>query len=357
LARRVIRKRACCCCGCPTLILLGLAAVVIVVRRVPSWPAAGVTKVASSEGCKRPDWSPDGKRIVFDRWPSGGVGYVDLDDGEVHEVTDQGFEPAWFADGRRILVMRAARSGPGVTATSPAIYTADGEQVRAFDDTVVTFWHGHLDPKSERIYGVTAPTSRIGGPNGAVVVGLGVDDGEPEVITSEDVSHPSRGVRWSPDGRWSAYRTLAYRGAWYHHAIWIANPDGTGARQLPGPKALLSDPGWSPDGKWIAVIAVRPSSGRRIADWAGGRSGGSRSGRLVADGIKKAVGEAPATLGELWLLRSDGSKSRRILCMGATRDAYSAALATNPPAFSPDGKRIAFVKDGAIWLVDLPGGD
>jgi Tol biopolymer transport system component len=169
---------------------------------------------------------------------------------------------------------------------------------------------------------------------------------------------------WSPDGRRLAF--TADIGATFDTDIWVMRAGGSGRRRLTS-DGISFHPVWSPDGRWI-YFARRPddhpaeitlSDGRTEAPvwiWAMRPDGSDRravteavAGRFEVPGSFSPSGEALAftrgtyrDLGrrgrehntrEVWVMRPDGSGARRL-----TRRAQD-------PAFSPDGRRIAFAGD------------
>jgi Tol biopolymer transport system component len=128
-------------------------------------------------------------------------------------------------------------------------------------------------------------------------------------------------------------------------SLWTVGPDGSRLERLPSQFAV-SDPAWSPTGKEIAfiqyddfeydvlhVIDLAKRSNTKLAsasDFAW-----SPSGDMIV-----SFGGADSTFSELIRVR-DGRRRRLPRVTSAS--------------WSPDGRRIAFERDGGIWIADSLG--
>jgi dipeptidyl aminopeptidase/acylaminoacyl peptidase len=102
-----------------------------------------------------------------------------------------------------------------------------------------------------------------------------------DILAVRDVSSPAI----SPDGQWVAYVTTVNDAGRdeQNSDLWMASWDGTRNLQLTRSAASESQPGWSPDGRYLAFVAARARPGDTDEDdateqvWLFDRAGGEPS--------------------------------------------------------------------------------
>jgi Tol biopolymer transport system component len=151
--------------------------------------------------------------------------------------------------------------------------------------------------------------------------------------------------------------------------IFVVKADGTGVRRLATKPTQDGDPAWSPDGKRLAFQAVSPQSSNidfpsdiyiMNAEGSGLKRvtkapTEARTPSWSPDGTKltyiqfKKKARLGTRTGDLYTIRADGTDPRQLTDEGV--DQY--------PAFSPDGKTIAFDRltkgSEAIYTVNSDG--
>jgi Tol biopolymer transport system component/DNA-binding winged helix-turn-helix (wHTH) protein len=236
--------------------------------------------------------------------------------------------------------------------------------------------------------------------------------GGPSRQLTEFGSHPA----WSPDNQWIAFSSDPARFS-LGSTIWVIRPDGTGARQITSPSTARGSqvaPSWSPDGKHILFLSndvpgadlwsIMPDGKGLVrlspaefpsAVYDAIYSPDGRSVIFAADRGLWQIRISPqssaplgrpvqitTTAGEGWIKNLAFSRDGKRLLYAAAISASAlqslslsssgepigppvALTADNNcesslPAFSPDGKRIAFYScnagsDGQIWMMNSGG--
>jgi serine/threonine-protein kinase len=292
-----------------------------------------------------PDWSPDGKRLVFRRLQQqkSDIVVVDLATGRTTWVTHDDVvdvNPAWSPSGRFIYfsslrggglnLWRVAVSPTGEPRSSPEQLTTG-----AGDDLEIS-----IAPDGKRlafsIFRIEADLWRL--PIDPVT---GRTTGQAEqVIATTRVE--SRGA-WSPDGKTIAFNSdrNGDMNLWLHS-------EGESDRQITHGPGGDYQPNWSPDGKVLAFFSSR--SGRndiwtvQVADGALKRltsdTGIHINPFFSPDGKYIAYHEDRDGRFQLWVMNADGSNQHQLSSDGA---------AGHFVRWSADGKSI-------IFRAEPPGG-
>jgi mono/diheme cytochrome c family protein/Tol biopolymer transport system component len=147
------------------------------------------------------------------------------------------------------------------------------------------------------------------------------------------------------DGRRMAFLQLGQDG--FTMSLVIANPDGSGAQVLIDGKQFQGfyAPRFSPDGKQIVVAAIGGPKTDGQGNSAPPPSGATSLDRLLAL-LAPATAEAHGLPWDLWTINVDGSGLRRL-----TEFYEDLPMAV----FSPDGKQLAVMGAGGMYLLDADG--
>ena len=185
-----------------------------------------------AEDARRPSWSPDDARLVFDRnrrderrpWQLKSLGVYRVDaTGRGLKRLAAGSSPAWSPDGASIAFVR----DNGVVSIRP-----DGTGTAR----VTAARRATAAPLSW-----SPDSTRIAVSRGGDIYSVRADGGGETRLTATRASEAQ--PSWSPDGTRIAYTAAA--------GVWVVRADGSGATRL---AANGSSPAWSPDSTRIAFI-------------------------------------------------------------------------------------------------------
>jgi Tol biopolymer transport system component len=338
-----------------------------------------------------PSWSPDGREIAYERF--GDVLVYNLAAGKPRNLTRspqrQEVEPAWSPNGRWIAFVRGGPTSAGDLRTGVSIVHPDGTGLRSLTDEQFVehapVWSP--DTRSLAFLGGAREGQVAEPPNSAYTVPI--KGGKARRIARQVCGHPEHLVSLT----WGAGQLAFASTTFYNDSqVYVGRTDATGIRGVATSCAYETDPAWSPDGREIAydrsvkgysnyelfVMRADGAHKRRLAkglgpDWSPdgksivyateGKKGqiyvipnaGGKPRRLTEAGANGtpdwsgAAGRIAFTSNrdgrlEVYTMRPDGGDERRITRLGG----FGAA-------WSPDGKRLAFVLGPNIWTIDPDG--
>jgi TolB protein len=208
------------------------------------------------------------------------------------------------------------------------------------------------------------------------------DGGDGSLLLDEPVGG-EMSPAWSPDGRLVAFVMNVAPGSDpdtidTNMEIFVVRSDGTGLRRLTEHPGLDTNPAWSPDGSRIAFTrwpdGPASEGGNRVAIWAMNSDGSHLERLTYGPGIADQATWSPdgeqiafsryVKSKDAYAIFTTEAHAGEVRRFHAVTDARYGVSSTSP-SWSPDGARIAFVRDedqnrlgdSALYLVDPQGGN
>jgi dipeptidyl aminopeptidase/acylaminoacyl peptidase len=225
-----------------------------------------------------PQWSPDGKRLAFLSSRSGStqVHLIERDGGEARQAGNFASgvsDLRWTPDGKSLLVTAAVPTDPDLRGGRPS-----GPVPQRDPEAPEIAWR--LPYKADGVGYMLKREIRL----------FCLDARSGECVQLTDGPFDVMGFDMSPNGKHIAYvRTREGRFA-HRTDLWVCDADGTRHRRLSQDHAVVMNPLWSPDGRWIAFSGSVKEGDALAGVWLADFSSGAIR-PLGGDAVEAASGE------------------------------------------------------------------
>ncbi|MGE5221610.1 MAG: DUF5050 domain-containing protein [Omnitrophica WOR_2 bacterium] len=248
----------------------------------------------SCDNCRSPDWSPDGKNILYSQ-VQGSIW-------KIYRMDADGSNKVWL----------------GQQYGYCAVYSPDGSKIAYGDDS------GDADGE---IFVMDA--------NGSNVVQL----------TNNDVGEGNV-IQWSPDGQRILFLAFTYNSGNGIYSMVVINADGSNRKIISPSGVSDTSPRWSPDGSRI-VFASHSNAGRDLFTV---QSDGKNRKQLTTVGGANDPAWSPDGTRIVYVNHEGENHEIRSIGVDGTGDTplytYQGPSSTGGyPMWSPDGSMIAFTGD------------
>ncbi|MDE3091826.1 MAG: PD40 domain-containing protein, partial [Chloroflexota bacterium] len=250
--------------------------------------------------------------------------------------------PVFSPDGKQIAFSASSFTKDGAVLQDVHVMNADGTNMRVVATPAqpkITLGFPAWSPDGKELFitqSYSVPPSSQHDEIDAVSVNGGA---------LRKVIDTAREASISPDGKKMVYSRIDYQT--YSSGLWIANIDGSRPQQLlaTGVFAAVFGARFSPDGQSIVFAASGPPNKKLPGAYALNRSTYDEACAVSFASVclvEKA--EAHGLPWDLWLVNLDGTKFERLTNIGADSPV---------PAWSADGKQIAFFDATGIYILDV----
>jgi eukaryotic-like serine/threonine-protein kinase len=313
--------------------------------------------------CQDPFWSPDGTRLYYvslarDRY---GLWSISTVGGDPDLVMENVVRAAISPNGQVLALMRAADNEYGGVTTlwlssppgTPPTQYARG----SFGD--------HKFFESRLAFSPDGTTIGLMTQNWAVpefwLIPLGNDN--PRLVSSRpDLPNFAAPFSWLPDSR-HIVSAMPFPRPGVH--LWLTDTASSNARLITASGSVENDPAVSPDGTHLATAFQQANYDiYQISLDKATLVPVLTSARNEMDPVWSAAGSELAYTtdrsgsDEIWLRSRDGEFERPLVTAADFGETQTHVLSA--PAFSPDGQRVAYFRQGAdggrIWISPVAGG-
>jgi TolB protein len=201
-----------------------------------------------------PSFSPNGEEMVFISVVAGKeqLFRMRLDGTQVMQLTHDDADhedPAWSPDGKRIAFVLMRDGREQIHLMNP-----DGTADEMLTPADVKTIHPNWNPDSRSVAYCTDDDLKPPKKNPAEIYSIEISSRKIAKLIEGGVNtYPA----WSPDGKRIAFRRMLGES---NSEVFVANADGTEARNLTNDPAFDGWPAWSPDGTKIAFASNRRGS-------------------------------------------------------------------------------------------------